>query len=415
MNLWRLLLNKAFKFIDFDERIGIEKLYEYLSDFRDFEEILYGANPFYRDHTYHCINLYLMGEYLFRDNKMYNRLRMFTPRSVNRIDAESAIFCIISLTHDIGYPIEILNSINQNISKMYSHYKNIKLNELSFEFPLVYQGIFEYLIDILSITPDPKKSNNLDYERESEEKYGKPIGYIELKKAPEIMQHLKPQISKALIDYNHGLFSCFKLIENLHLFKDNYGISFSNLNLVKKKGRFLIDERFLISQLILKTIHYHSTTDVRICEEDLMHLWFNLLDDISEWSRYTKAEGYSNVPGFCKIDVKHFSLEKIEIHFIYENYFKDSNNNYSKSSKPCAKYRELVKKYYQIINPNIKTKIKFIILDESNHINYIFERTKGVFKPKLEIPKFNISSDEIFDLIMKKNGLEEQLKKANPP
>lgn len=399
LKLWKGLLNNAFEFIGFDEHVGVEKLYEYLSEFRDFEEILYGVNPFYRDHTYHCINLYLMGEYLFRKYDLYKDFYMFTPEDKDKTKAKSAIFCIISLTHDLGYPIESINSINQKFIKMFSHYKNIKLNELSLEFPIAYQGIFTYLTDILSITQTPKKLNG-DYIRSSSVKNGKSNHFIELKEPAKIMQHLKPQLSKALIDYNHGILSCFKLIENLHLFKDNYDIDLGNLN-------SKLDERFLICQLILKTIHYHSTTDVRISEEYLMYFWFNLLDDICEWSRYTRAGSYSNVPGFCNIDIRKFSLDKVEIHFIYENYLEGFN--------PHNKYETLVKKYYQIIDSNIKTTIKFVVYDKDNDLRYIFKRTTGDKKPNLKINRKKIKSDELLDKIIVKNEfrdwIEEEINK----
>jgi len=328
LELWKNLLINAFYFIGFDERIGVEKLYEYLQDFRNFEEILYGTNPYYRDHTCHCLNLYLMGEYLFRKNGFYNRLRMYTPANV------------ISLTHDLGYPIEILNSMNQKILQMYSHYKNIKFNELSLEFPIAYQGIFNYLIDILSLTQTPK-CNKSGYVRDPKEKR-----YIKLEKPPEIMQNLRSQVSKALIDYDHGIISCFKLIENLFLFRDDYGISLSNLNKLKMdegslkmdEGSLKIDERFLISQEILKTIRYHSTTDTRISDAYLIYLWFNILDDICEWSRYTKAEGYCNVPGFCEVEVEAFSLKKVEVKFSYADY--------PKNYKPYLQYDSLMKNYF---------------------------------------------------------------------
>ncbi|ODS35563.1 MAG: hypothetical protein A7315_14665 [Candidatus Altiarchaeales archaeon WOR_SM1_79] len=235
-----------------------------------------------------------------------------------------------------------------------------------------------------------------------------------MEKPPEIMQNLRSQVSKALIDYDHGIISCFKLIENLFLFRDDYGISLSNLNKLKMdegslkmdEGSLKIDERFLISQEILKTIRYHSTTDTRISDAYLIYLWFNILDDICEWSRYTKAEGYCNVPGFCEVEVEAFSLKKVEVKFSYADY--------PKNYKPYLQYEALTRKYYQIINHNIETNIEFIISDKDNNKKYKFDRKKGNGKNKycLRISGIDIENDKLLECIIEKDGLKNLLKKT---
>ena len=515
LELWKLLLNSSFEYIGLDEKVGVEELYDYLKDFRGFEEVLYGTSPYYRDHTYHSINLYLMGEYLFRKCDMYKDIKMFSRNNQKeKINDKSAIFCIISLTHDLGYPIEKINAINQKILQMYSHYKNIKINELSLEFTIQYQGIFDYLLNILSLSyeilknkylfswegfPENdngrlieflnrnfgidwvktakiekiekgrtikvsteknyltlklndeqtevnleiddgrtdkfvvkiensklnicKNKNTDDYERKTKNNKN----YIYLKTTPLLKLHHKPELSLALLSHNHGLFSCMKLIEHLRIFKDDYDISLNKLT------NAYLNEYFLISQEILKTIYYHSSKNIRINNSNykLLYLWFNLLDDICEWSRYTKAGGYSIVPGYCKVYVQNFTIDNVEICFRY-----DEKN--PEGLEPHLHFKNLVKKYYQIIdpNPNRDINIKFEIFDDYKHIKYIFNM-EGQKKLNLEIlarkqndkdyrklnfkkgEKINVefekshsqdSSDILLDAIIKKNGFEKIIK-----
>ena len=427
LELWKLLLNSSFEYIGLDEKVGVEELYDYLKDFRDFEEVLYGTSPYYRDHTYHSINLYLMGEYLFRKDDMYKDIKIFSRNIQNeKINDKSAIFCIISLTHDLGYPIEKINAINQNILQMYSHYKNIKINELSLEFTIPYQGIFDYLLNILSLSYEIKENKNTDNNDDYLRKTENNKNYIYLKNTPMLKLHHKAELSLALLNHNHGLFSCMKLIEHLRIFKENYDISLNKLT-----DKYL-DEYFLISQEILKTIYYHSSKDIRIDDSNykLLYLWFNLLDDICEWSRYTKAGGYSIVPGYCTVYVQNFTIDNVEICF---RYFE----KYPKDLKPHLHFKNLVEKYYQIIAPNRDINIKFEILDDDKHIKYIFNK-EGEKKLKLEISAVDQndekykklsfekeeksikvefekttsqdSSDILLDAIIRKNGLGEIIK-----
>lgn len=483
LKIWKELLNSSLEYIGFNEIVGVEELYNYQTAFRKFEEVLYGSVPFYRDHTNHCINLYLMGEMLFREKLKYQNLRMYTTNSKNENDDKSAIFCIIAMTHDLGYPIEVIHSTNEKYREMFSHYKNIKLVEPAVDFPLSYHGIFDYLIDILSlaIKPETKLETNssdpysrkrrvksvgysfglpLDckryleegsidkgvrkefkeknkelspkarlLEKEKNEKEwgivdgengytikdntednsiegndkklhvydGKIIDCIEIESIHQT-QHLRPFISTALLEYNHGLFSCMKLIEHLKMFKEDYDISLDDLKSLKE-----IDERFLICQEILKTIIYHSSENIGIKDKKLLYLWFNLLDDLCEWSRFTMGEGYTKIPGFCTPFVKEFNMNKVEIIFEYGK----ENLEYV---KPYKHFETIARKYYQIIEKvgtNIIIKIKdFEDDDRTFKFEYKPNDSNNPFDFKIDRID-ELDSDGILKKIISEKGLSE--------
>ncbi len=50
--------------------LGVYNLKEYFKTFIDFERLLYGAEQFYRDHVYHILKVWLIGQYII--NKIFD-------------------------------------------------------------------------------------------------------------------------------------------------------------------------------------------------------------------------------------------------------------------------------------------------------------------------------------------------------
>ena len=152
----------------------------------------------------------------------------------------------------------------------------------------------------------------------------------------------------------------------------------------------------------------------------IIYLWFNLLDDISEWSRYTRAEGYSKVLGFCKIDINRFNFDNVIIHFTFKDYSKENKNSKNNRNNEIYEpfvgktFEYLVKKYYQILYHELEINIKFIVSDQDKEIDYIFERRKGESTPILKISSIQVNSDKILNSIIKKNGLKKLMNNALP-
>ena len=66
-DLWQELASSALNAIDIDSK-GNSKLFNYLDAATSFEEILYGLEPYYRDHTLHSLWVYFIGEHILRDH-----------------------------------------------------------------------------------------------------------------------------------------------------------------------------------------------------------------------------------------------------------------------------------------------------------------------------------------------------------
>ena len=64
--LWKVLFEAAMTSINPD-KAGYDKLFKYFDAYVEFEELIFASDSFYRDHTLHCIWVYLLGEYLKRN------------------------------------------------------------------------------------------------------------------------------------------------------------------------------------------------------------------------------------------------------------------------------------------------------------------------------------------------------------
>jgi len=141
--LWHALSSYALKNIDPSSK-GSADLFKFLDAATEFEDLLYGLELYYRDHTLHSLWVYFMGEYLLREHlqDVYNNLNWYLFNDIVRDKSQhkeglvkearkkelelckevniykDAIWCIIALCHDLGYSIEKLNRLNEKVYKV---------------------------------------------------------------------------------------------------------------------------------------------------------------------------------------------------------------------------------------------------------------------------------------------------------
>lgn len=131
--------------------LGVYHLKEYFQAFIEFERLLYGAEQFYRDHVYHILRVWLIGQFI-----IHNCITSDFPITINEdkenlascglekssknrgtlyAGEEDAIWCLIALTHDLGYPLSKVENINESLKKMMHYFAKTGLEEFSFSFP----------------------------------------------------------------------------------------------------------------------------------------------------------------------------------------------------------------------------------------------------------------------------------------
>jgi len=189
--LWKVLFEAAMIYIDPDKQ-GFDKLFEYFDQFVDFEELIFASEPYYRDHTLHCLWVYFLGEYIFhnpdfshlfrdkgkviKDNiEFRNALRtlddpslfgdfyIFLENIISIDKLDDSIRCVIALAHDLGYPLRKIQKINTEIAKILPFFSISEFSKFSFEYETIQQSFIEHLLELfateISLTIDNSELN----------------------------------------------------------------------------------------------------------------------------------------------------------------------------------------------------------------------------------------------------------------
>ena len=88
---------------------GLSQLCEYFNNYTDFESMLYGGSKYYRDHVVHVFRVWLLGIQLMLDNNYIDKIVIDKQICINSQE-KVAIWTLISLCHDLGYPLKSIAS-----------------------------------------------------------------------------------------------------------------------------------------------------------------------------------------------------------------------------------------------------------------------------------------------------------------
>ena len=179
-DLWRDLMSAAINYIDPSSK-GNSELYEYLEDSSKFEDVLYGLEVYYRDHTLHSIWVFLMGVqlmsdkgelsyipekpnwYLFNDIETGANRYPYPPHlkswSMLREDVfkyqlkkyRNAAWCIIALCHDLGYSLAKLNKLNKRVFDVLKYYHISDFNRVGYSLDIEHQYLVEQFLEIMAM------------------------------------------------------------------------------------------------------------------------------------------------------------------------------------------------------------------------------------------------------------------------
>lgn len=128
----------------------------YFKEFSDFEEVLYGSIKYYRDHSIHIIRVFLTGFYLLLTSQDINfgTIKIFGEEQItnNKITTEEkqAIWTLIALTHDLGYPIQKIDKINEKIKQIIKYYGTSGIEEFKYHLPLQNQNLNDFILKFIS-------------------------------------------------------------------------------------------------------------------------------------------------------------------------------------------------------------------------------------------------------------------------
>ncbi len=192
--LWRDLISAALFHIDRRAK-GNSALYGYMKASTKFEDVLYGLEPYYRDHTLHSLWVYLIGLHLMNDGKklkpVAEKLNWYL---FNDIDSEEhskfvgqwasltekylnykinlhrdAAWCVMALCHDLGYSIAKLTNLNERVLEVLKYYEVSDVSRVGYSLNIEHQFLVEQFLELMAmdvrIVPRGDDPSELDTNR----------------------------------------------------------------------------------------------------------------------------------------------------------------------------------------------------------------------------------------------------------
>lgn len=363
---------------------AVDRLSEYIDTYSHFENVLFGLNLSYRDHTLHSLWVYLFGHEWILEMGGYNQIKISGQLSVTFRDIRGPIFQItteplvppsegymeatwgmIASLHDFGYPMEKFEEdINQIFGKILKSFSIDISSLIKVEIGPQITMLNESLSQLLSTVYRP-----LGLTQDETEKYSREGIAIRDRGEPLMKKTRHPNIGKdesiemefkiASLERSHSAWSAFlafKMIPYLYMsdFKGGGDRDFLNV---------------MIRREILYSILHHThemPTDEAVNRFSFILLFIDDIEDVLRYSHGGKPRGLRS--DLCDVywDIKPDAFQ------IKMNYPRDSEE----ASKEAEKKYEYLKKRYTIQN-----------LRKGGEWNYniIIEFSSDNFNEKLEL------------------------------
>jgi len=148
--LWKFIVEKALRSITENLR-GYNELCNFFDQYVKYENLLFELDKSHRDHVIHSIWVMLIGLYLRRNVKTFQKMD-YSDLVVNLCEdqktgekkvklvfdmlreRETALWCLIALTHDLGYPIQKTRNANEIMAHMLSNFGFLEMTDFKYSF-----------------------------------------------------------------------------------------------------------------------------------------------------------------------------------------------------------------------------------------------------------------------------------------
>ncbi len=199
--LWQELMSAALRDIDRHPK-GNSELFNYVDAATKFEDMLYGFESYYRDHTLHSLWVYLIGVLLIGEGGQFSHKNMNSGKSKGKskskankkyCDADNlnwylcndiellkkryqypeilvewskfrndcfhaqvqkhrdAIWCIMALCHDLGYSLAKLTGLNEKVLKVLKFYHIADFKQVGYSLDIEHQYLIKQFIELMAI------------------------------------------------------------------------------------------------------------------------------------------------------------------------------------------------------------------------------------------------------------------------
>ncbi len=290
---------------------------------------------------------------------------------------EEAIWCIIALTHDLGYPLGKIEKINDSIKKMIRFFAKTKMEEFNFLFPPQNQFINDAILSYMSSKIVLNKADS---------KLKKNYSDKEFNTHRQAKFYLK--FSRSFERFDHGLISCIVLAKNLIYFLEtNYDFdSIENLKGIEEARQYIIRRE------MLRAIAAHTCHEIYHFQPNTFSFLLLFVDELQFWGRPTFETMRSGVDKEFKITLENFSNN--EISFSIKS---NAKRGYKKESLGRF-FLDKVDMFKKILRTAVDAtgrpfKFKFKVLDELNKTyEFILETPEKSKRPTIYVNNRKIKS-----------------------
>lgn len=266
---------KSFPFSDIGARTnarrqnvyGIDSLFRFFDQFTDFEQMLY-AGKYYRDHVAHPIRVWLTGIRIIDQCGGIEHVDFEIPSGVAEISKTErwAIWTVIALCHDLGYPLEKAREVTSQIDRMLGLFGNVSTGNYRYSFEAHHQSLIDFMLKAVT-------SKVVELE-------GTKKGWF----TTVIQAKYHAKFAHSFEEFEHGIVSVLVLIRSLVYFMEMDFDSSAAGALDAEDAR-----QFHIRRQILRSIASHSCEEVYHLKVGTPSFLLIVCDDLQEWGRPTIA------------------------------------------------------------------------------------------------------------------------------
>ena len=400
VRVWQKLLSCALSSIDSGSK-GSSKLFKFLDSAIRFEDLLYGLEDYYRDHTLHSLWVYLIGESILRDMLpevrdelnwyFYNDIERDSAVEVAkvRISAKSherlirkdideqrdAIWCLTALCHDLGYSLSRLDALNEKAKDVLTFFSIRQFEQIGYALHIEHQYATSQFLELMAadvrIVPTGDKNDFITKFYRDDQTYWR--------------------LCRALERREHGILSAYLIYKLLDVFADSW---------LRGTGEeWGLEDPEIVDNIIrgdiLFAIAQHSFECAHVRQMGGLAELLILADEVEEFSRYGRqlfSREYHDTTAECQLG---FSTKKktkeIEIRIVYHVLSYQSLSDFfeRKAEQLCKFYtlrdidEDKKPQYYRIRRIEVSAK------QDGNHFSFTLTReaTHPAVLPRSRIDK----------------------------
>lgn len=311
-SIWKLLMVNALGQISVSKSVrGFGALHEYYGNFVEFEDVLFGVDPTYRDHTMHSLWVYFLGDYIL-SHRPFIKARPVDwgievrdcndkeglEHKQNIEDAlneyKDAVYCIIALSHDLAYPFERTESVNKRLEKVAGYLGIQSFEHLQYNFSQEQSLLIHELLEFVSqkaVISNEKGHHQVRFVKDDPT-------YVDM--------------SQSFEQHKHGILSSYLLYRLI----DTIGeATFTEVACLPSKAANIIN--LVLRKTILCTIASHTCDYAYSDVYNNFRFLLSLVDELEEFSRY-KRQGRDGVDEICKSGLKFVAPGQLFVEYRFE-------------------------------------------------------------------------------------------------